>query len=95
MTKITNGVILVTMNDKGSNGDSKELLDALISKQKSLNLRDHQFARLLGIGRSTWTLTKSGKLPIPRNKIVAGVLTSFPELQPILIKYQKSLISID
>lgn len=86
---------MTTINATSNNGDSKELLEALIQKQEKLNLRDHQFARLLGIGRSTWTLTKLGKLSIPRNRIIAGILNSFPELKDVLLKYQKSLISID
>ena len=55
------------------------LLEKIVNKQSELGMRDTQFARKLGLPRSTWGLTKAGRIPLgPRVALAAK--EAFPEL---------------
>lgn len=56
------------------------LLERLVEKQKELGLIDSEFARLLGVPRSTWQLTRTRVKPL-RWGIAAAVVKTFPELE--------------
>lgn len=62
------------------------LLRKLIEKQRSLGLSDRQFAARLRIPRSTWQLTRTGKVPLgPR--VARAAQAAFPEFAPDAIYF--------
>jgi hypothetical protein len=60
------------------------LLDELIARQRAAGLSDHQFAALLGIPRSTWQLTRTGRKRIGR-VVVAGALRAFADIETAVV----------
>lgn len=62
------------------------LREKLVARQQELGLNDTEFARLLGVPRSTWSLTRSGVKRVgPR--IARAVLRAFPDLAPEAISF--------
>jgi len=55
------------------------LLDKLIVKQQELGASDRRFAGLLGVPRSTWQLTRTGKVPLGA-RIARAAQRAFPDL---------------
>lgn len=62
------------------------LLDRLIAKQVALRESDIQFAKRLGIPRSTWQLTRTGRKPIGQT-VARAAVRCFPELTPDAISF--------
>jgi hypothetical protein len=62
------------------------MLARLIEQQRKLGMTDRAFAGLLGIPRSTWTLTRLGKIKLSR-RLVAAAGRTFPELMPDAIAF--------
>lgn len=57
------------------------LLEKLLRRQEELKMTDAQFAQRLGIPRSTWQLTRTGRKTVgPR--IARAAQRAFPELTP-------------
>ena len=55
------------------------LLDKIIAKQRELGIKDGQFAKRLGVPRSTWQLTRSRRVPLG-SRVAKAAQTAFPEL---------------
>ncbi len=55
------------------------LVAELRSRQQELGLSDAEFARLLGISRPLWWMTRNGKRRI-NVMLLSGVAKAFPEL---------------
>lgn len=55
------------------------LLHKLIAKQERMRLSDKQFAVLLGVPRSTWQATRTGKILLPI-RAARGAQRVFPDL---------------
>jgi hypothetical protein len=56
------------------------LIEQLSEQQAIRGLNDGAFARVLGVSRATWILTKNGDLPIGIS-LLRGVLKEFPGLK--------------
>lgn len=56
------------------------LLEKLVSRQHELGMTDIQFARMLGIPRSTWQNTRTGVRPIGR-RVALATRKTFPDLR--------------
>jgi len=57
--------------------------------QLSKRLADMEMARQLGCSRQLYQMTRSGKIPLG-NKILKGILTTFPELEQDVIYFLSS-----
>lgn len=55
------------------------LLDALIERQRTLQLSDREFAGKLGISKALWVMTRQRDIPIGIS-VLAGVVREFGEL---------------
>lgn len=60
----------------------QRILEALKQRQERLGLSDSEFAKLLGVPRRTWGLTRDGTKPV-RHKIAQAARRAFPELEPL------------
>lgn len=69
----------------------QKLIKALSDEQKNLQLTDEQFAKLLGVNRTTWIWVKTG-VNNPGLRVLAGVAKSFPELKVELIEYLEAYL---
>jgi predicted transcriptional regulator len=56
------------------------LLDALIKRQRTLNLSDQAFAAKLGVSKSLWVMTRRGDIPVGMS-LLAGVVREFGDLR--------------
>lgn len=56
------------------------LLEKLVSRQRELGMTDIQFARMLGIPRSTWQNTRTGVRRIGR-RVALATRRAFPDLR--------------
>lgn len=57
------------------------LIETIKKYQQDKNLSDNQFAKLLGIDRSTWAYIKSGKRN-PGMKFLRAIAHELPQLSP-------------
>lgn len=57
------------------------LLENLIARQRDLGLSDRKFARLMGLCRVTWQLTRNGHVPLGAT-VARGAQRAFPDLAP-------------
>ncbi len=62
------------------------LLEILIGKQKNLNESDVQFARRLGVHRTTWQRTRTGDIRVAES-IMTGAVKAFPELKDEVLNF--------
>jgi len=58
------------------------LLPKLIAKQRERGLSDREFAKLLDVPRSTWQLTRTGRVPLGP-KVARGAQRAFDDLAPL------------
>lgn len=62
-----------------SNGQYSDMLSKLTAIQTEQGLTDAEMAGRLGIGRSTWTEVRNGRLPISE-RVQMRAAKAFPEL---------------
>ncbi|MEA2574257.1 MAG: hypothetical protein QOH93_1555 [Chloroflexia bacterium] len=55
------------------------LLEALVNRQRTLQLSDRAFARKLGISKALWVMTRQGDIRVGIS-VLAGVVREFSEL---------------
>lgn len=65
------------------------LVEHLIICQNKLKLNNSEFARLLGISRPLWVMTKSGKRQI-NVSLLRGVAKTFPNLDMQILTFLRS-----
>ena len=65
------------------------LISRVLQKQNELGLSDYKFAEMLGVGRSLWQLSRSGKRDIGLT-LLKAVVCAFPELIPEVIKFLRN-----
>lgn len=77
--------LLTTMVIKLANGNNP-LLPKLISKQGHRS--DYSFAKVLGISRPLWQLTRTGKLQIGLT-LLKAIAHTYPDMHPDIIEFLK------
>jgi len=71
----------------------KELVAALIRKQKDLCLSESDFARKLGISRPMWYQIKRGKRQ-PQLEILKKISNVFPDLQILVFSIMTEKVDL-
>lgn len=64
----------------------------LASKQVALGMKDPAFAGFLGVPRSTWQLTRSGRKRLGR-RIALAVINNLPDLRGEAISFLTSNVT--
>ena len=62
------------------------LLEKLIERQKQLGLNDAQFAKKLGVPRSTWRNTRIGERALGR-KVALATMRTFSDLTADIVSF--------
>lgn len=62
------------------------LLSKLVTRQREKGMSDADFAALLGVPRSTWQLTRSGRVPLGR-RVALAAQRAFGDLSPEVIYF--------
>lgn len=62
------------------------LLHELLKRQQEGQLSDAKFAKRLGIARSTWQLTRTGKRPL-RRRVAIGAMRAYSDLTPDVVRF--------
>lgn len=70
------------------------LLQRLIEKQRELKKNDAQFAELLGIPRSTWQLTRSGRVRMGE-RVARAARRTFGQTAPDLAEEAERFLLSD